>query len=337
MTKSDKPTPKKNFVQKLLATIDNFQQRHTFAAFPYALIKKYGDDDGGYQAALITYYGFLSLFPLLIVSLSIVDLTTRHNSVLRDRLLHSINDYLPIVGNQIQASVHGSGKSGIALIIGLLITLWGSKGIADAIQHAMNHIWQVPRPKRASFPKGPIKSLILVIGGGFGLVGAALLSGIATTVGHSIAFKIISIIISAAVLFVVFLLIFHVSVSGRRTFRDVFAGAIVAAIGFQILQTVGGYLITHQLKNLNGAYGQFGLVLAILFWLYLQAQVLMYAAEVNTVCVLKLWPRSLTNDPMTSADHEALRLYALKETYQPPSKEQVRVTFNHKNEEDAAA
>lgn len=326
----EKETPrgKKNFLQKILGAIDRFQQKHRVLAYPYALVKKYGDDEAGYQAALITYYGFLSLFPLLIVAVSVIDLVSQHNPELRDKLLHSINNYLPIVGNQIQSSVHGSGKSGIALVIGLLITLWGAKGVADAVQHAMNLIWQVPRPKRAGFPKAPLKSLALILGAGIGLVGAALLSGIATSVGHSLIFKLLPSLLSVLVLFGLFTFVFMFAVSGKKPFKDVLAGAIVAAIGFQILQTVGGYLITHQLHNLSGAYGQFGLVLAILFWLYLQAQVLLYAAEVNTVHALELWPRSLTQDPLTRADRHALRLYAEKEAYHSEPKEEVDVKFN---------
>lgn len=323
------PAPKpENFIQRRLRKLDSFQQHHPVFSFPYALIKKYGDDEAGYQSALITYYGFLSLFPLLIVAVSVIDLVTQHNAELRASLLHSINNYLPVVGTQIQASVHGNSKSGIALAIGLVITLWGAKGVADAVQHAMNLIWQVPRPNRAGFPKAPLKSLALVVGGGLGLVGAALLSGIATTAGHSLVFKLLPSLVSALVLFGVFIFVFRLGVSSKRSFRDVFTGAIVAAVGFQILQTLGGYLVTHQLHNLNGAYGQFGLVLAILFWLYLQAQVFLYAAEVNTVKILQLWPRSLTQKPLIEADKKAFSLYAKKEARRPTPEEKITTNFS---------
>ncbi|MEJ0072602.1 MAG: YhjD/YihY/BrkB family envelope integrity protein [Candidatus Saccharibacteria bacterium] len=143
-----------NVLARLLARIDAFQQRHRLLAIPYAVIKKYGDDEAGYQGALITYYGFLSLFPLLIVATSVIDLVSRHNDSLRTRLISGISDYFPSISSNLQTQVHGSNKTGLALIIGLLIAFYGARGIANAIQHGLDHIWQVPRPKRAGFPKG---------------------------------------------------------------------------------------------------------------------------------------------------------------------------------------
>ena len=94
------------------------------------------------------------------------------------------------------------------------------------------------------------------------------------------------------------------------------------------MQTIGAYLINHQLHNLNGLYGQFALVLAILFWIALQAQVFMYAAEVNTVRAFKVYPRSITGNPLTEADKKALTLHARKEVYRPEPQEEVEVEFD---------
>src|ERR1700755_3035289 len=94
-----------NPLERVAAVLDAFQQKHPALAFPYAVIKKYGDDEAGSQAALITYYGFLALFPLILVATSIVDIIARHNHALHSRLLADINTYFPIVGNQLQTQV----------------------------------------------------------------------------------------------------------------------------------------------------------------------------------------------------------------------------------------
>jgi len=313
-------TKSKNPIERTVGAIDRWQQRHRWAAFPFAVVKKYGDDEAGFQGALITYYGFLSLFPLLIVATSIIHIISRGNQHLQDKLFASINNYFPALGNDLQTSVHGSTKTGLALLFGLLITFYGARGIAEAVRHALNHVWEVPKQDRAGFPKGLLKNLVLIIGGGISFGVAAILSSYATaTFDHSFYLRAVPTLASFLMLFIVFTFVFRVASSAKRSWHELLPGAAIAAIGLQILQTVGGYLVTHQLHNLNGAYGRFGLVLAILFWIYLQAQVFLYAAEINTVHTLKLYPRSITQDPLTTADRKAFELYARRETYKTPT------------------
>lgn len=328
MAKSEdtsKEAKQPNTFKRLLNAIDRFQQRHVWLGFPYAVVKKYGDDEAGYEGALMTYYGFLSLFPLLIVATSVIDLISRHNDALREKLLSGVANYFPAISNQLQASVHSTGKTGLALVLGLIVTLFGARGGADALRHALNHIWQVPRVNRPGFPKGPLKSLGLVAGGGLGLLLAAVLSGIATALGHSIWLAALSTLISITLLFVTFTFLMGFGSSSKHSFSDNYIGAFIAAIGFQILQTLGFNLVKNQLHNLQGAYGQFGLVLAILFWIFLLAQVFLYAAEVNTVHILNLWPRSMTQNPPTEADKHAAKLYAKKERYFPKEQENIDI------------
>lgn len=317
----------RNLPQKIIKLVDEVQQDNKWLAVPYAVIKKYGDDETGYQGALITYYGFLSLFPLLIVATSVIHIIGRGNQQLQDKLFAGINNYFPSIGGDLQTSVHGSNKTGVALIIGLLITFYGAKGVADAIRHALNHVWEVPKQERAGFPKGLLKSLGLMVGGGLGFLIAAVLSSFATArFGHSFYFRLLPIILSYLMLLAVFTFVFRIGSSAKHGWRELLPGAALAALGNQVLQTVGGYLITHQLQHLTGVYGRFGLVLAILFWIYLQAQVFLYAAEYNSVHTLRLYPRSITSDPLTNADKRAFKLYAQRETVMAPP-EKVHVEF----------
>jgi len=312
--------------------LDRLQQKHPAFSFPFAVVKKYGDDQAGHQAALITYYGFLSLFPLLLVATSVIDLVAQHNEHLRDRLMANIAEHFPdVFANQIQSSIHTGSKTGLALIIGLLVTAYGTRGIANAVRNMLDHAWAIPKVKRSGFPKNALKSFALLLGGGLGVVFTTTLAGYATAAlsGHSFLTRVVPIVINTVLLYFILMYVFIVGPSRKKTRADVRLGALVAAVGLLILQTVGGYLITHQLQNLRGLYGQFALVLAILFWLYLQAQVLTYAIEINVVQASKLWPRSLTGKPLTAADEKAYRMYVEKEAYRPKSEEAITVSFEH--------
>lgn len=317
-----------NPIERFARAIDNWQRRRRFSAFPYAVIKKYDDDQAGHQAALITYYGFLSLFPLLIVATSIVDLIAQHNSHLRDRLLADITQYFPIVGNQLQTQVHNS-KTGLALVVGLLFALYGTRGIADVVRNVLDHAWAVPRARRSGFPTNALKSFALLLGTGLGLALTTALASYATAaLGHAFILRAVPIVINIGLLYLIFMYVFLIGSSKRRRRKDLRMGAITATIGIVLLQTLGGYLITHELHNLNGLYGQFALVLALLFWIYLQAQVFTYAVEINVVHAYKLWPRSLTGNDLTKADEKAMELYAKREAFKPKPEEEIEVQFN---------
>jgi len=296
-------------MERLAALVDKFQQRHHALAFTCAVIKKYGDDEAGHQAALLTYYGFLSLFPLLLVATSVVDFISQHNAHLRERLLTDATSYIPVVGQQLQHNI-GSSRTGLALVVGLLFALYGARGIADAVRNALDAVWGTPKRKRAGFPMRLAKSFGLLFGAGTGLLLTTALASYATAaLGRSFIFRLVPLAINAVLLYLIVMYVFLVGPSRRRPRRDLRLGAIATVIGLLILQTVGGYLITHELRNTSGAYGQFALVLTLMFWLYLLAQVFMYSVEINVVHTHRLWPRSLTGHSPTAADEKAARLH----------------------------
>jgi inner membrane protein YhjD len=297
-------------MERLAALIDKFQQRHHALAFTYAVIKKYGDDDAGHQAALLTYYGFLSLFPMLLVATSVVDFISQHNAHLRERLLGYATSYFPVVGQQLQNNI-GSSRTGLALIVGLLFAIYGARGIADAVRNSLDAVWGTPRRKRTGFPMRLIKSFSLLFGAGTGLLLTTALASYATAaLGRSFGFRLVPLAINAVLLYLIVMYVFLVGPSRRRARRDLRLGAVATVIGLLILQTAGGYLITHELHRANGVYGQFALVLTLMFWLYLLAQVFMYSVEINVVHTYRLWPRSLTGHLLTTADEKAARLHA---------------------------
>jgi membrane protein len=293
-----------NFLKRTLTSIDGYQRNHGVIGFPYAVIKKYGTDNASYQSALITYYALLSLFPLLIVFTTVVQLLFKGNQQLRVKISNSVAHYFPVIGNQLQQSVHSPAKAGLALAISLLVTFYGSRGVASAFQYALNSLWYVPRTSQPPFLKNIIRSLGILVAGGLGLIISVVLSGYTTFLGHLFIVKILATLISVIVLWATFILLFKLAIAGNKKIKNVLVGAAVAAIGLQILQIVGSALLSHEIHNFHSTYGTFALVIGLMFWLYLQAEVILYAVEVDVVKAYKLFPRSL-QPPLTEGDKVA--------------------------------
>lgn len=315
-----------NTIQALTKKIDVFQQRHMVPAFIYAVVKKYGEDEVGYQAALLTYYGFLSLFPLLLVLTTLTTLIS--DKELQHTVVHSVTDYFPVLGDQLSSHVNMLHKSGLALAIGIVFTLYGARGVADAFRHGVNHVWGVPRLRRDGFPKNMLKSFALMLIGGFGLIVASVGAGLAASAGHGWDFRLLSMVVNAFILFWLFTFLLEISLADHVTVRETKVGAITAAVGLVILQTFGGYLLARQLRNLDALYSYFAVALGLLFWLYLQAQVLYYSVEIAAVHAHRLWPRSLTEET-THTDRAALAQQAKKERMVP--EEEIHTPFKPKD------
>ncbi|HEX7146431.1 MAG TPA: YhjD/YihY/BrkB family envelope integrity protein, partial [Actinomycetota bacterium] len=138
-------------LERLLGAIDRFQQRHSLLGFPFGVVKKYGDDLGGRHAALLAHYGFLSLFPLLLVFATVLGYILDGDPELQEQLIETLADQFPVAGAQIEGSIRAIQGSGLALVVGVAGTLWGGLGITQSFQDAMNDVWNIPRRQRPSF------------------------------------------------------------------------------------------------------------------------------------------------------------------------------------------
>jgi membrane protein len=304
-----------NLVKRLMARADQLQQRHAWLAFPIATWKKFGDDQAGNLAALIAYYAFASIFPLLLVLVTVVDITLRDHPALQQRVLTSALSQYPVIGDQLRSNVHSLKATGLALIIGLVGTFLGARGVASATQNALNSAWQVPFFRRPSFPWSLLRNLGLIAIVGPAEIATIILSSIAgnghllSGAGAHIAAIAVSLVLNAGV----FWLAFRLATAAEVAASDLRLGAIIAAIAWQALQLLGGYIVGHELASNSSLYGAFGIVLGLIAWLYLQAQITLYAVELNVVRAHRLWPRSLFPPPMTPQDLSAYRLYASAE------------------------
>src|SRR5205085_10412899 len=137
--------------------------RLALAAFPFAVFKKFGDDRSRHLAALIAYYGFFSLFPLLLVFVTVVSMVIAGNPELQKRIIDSAVSQFPIVGEQIAKNVHAIKGSGLALAVGIIGALWGGLGVVQAAQNAMNGVWNVPVKDQPNFLKSRLRAVIMLV------------------------------------------------------------------------------------------------------------------------------------------------------------------------------
>jgi YihY family inner membrane protein len=295
---------------------DRFQRRHPGAGFPIAVLYKFADDDGHFLAALITYYGFLALFPLLFLLSTVLGLLLRGNPELQQQVLDSALRELPVIGPQLGTPERlGGGITG--LVVGTLVALYGGTGLGQALQHTMNTAWAVPRHRRPDPIRSRLRSLGLLCSLGLLVVGSTVLSvlgsGVATVGGGlsswlHVLLTVVSVLLNAAV----FVLGFRLTTARRLTVRQVAPGALVAAVVWQLLQTFGGVYVARVVKNATAVNAVFALVIGLLAFLYLAAVVLVLCVEIDAVRVDHLHPRALltpfTDDvDLTSGDE---RVYA---------------------------
>jgi membrane protein len=299
------------FIDDLLDGADRFQRRRPPFAFVVAVWKKFGDDRAGYLAALIAYYAFVAIFPLLLVLDTVLAIAVRHDPGLRDRLLSSALSAYPLIGEQIQHSVHPLQSTGIALAVGLIGALIGARGVAMAMQNALNEVWAVPLERRPAFPWSTLRSIGLIIVVGVGQIFTALLTGVAGGLGHVLPGALAAagtVALSFVANIGVFWLAFRLAAAREVSWRALRLGAVISAAFWQILLLLGGLIVAHLLEHSSALYGVFGVVLGMLAWLYLQAQVTLYALEADTVRAWRLWPRGL-RPPPTEQDKHAVERY----------------------------
>ena len=281
-------------VRRITAWLDEFQQRRAWLAFPVAVLKKFSEDQGGNLSALIAYYAFLSLFPLLLLLVTVLGLVLRNNPDLQQRVLHSALSDFPVIGGQLKSNIHSLNRSGVGLLVGLAGSLLGALGLASALQNACNTVWGVPRDRRPTFSARYLRSTGLVLTLGLGVLAGTVAAGVGQSASVApLAARVLVLALSLVLNVGVFLLAFRLCTAAEVPTWELRFGALAAALVWQVLQVTGGYLVAHELRHASPVYGTFATVLALLAWLYIQARVVVLALESDAVRAKGLWPRRL--------------------------------------------
>jgi uncharacterized BrkB/YihY/UPF0761 family membrane protein len=301
---------------------DRFQQSQGWIALPMAVLKKYADDQAGTLAALVAYYAFLSLFPLLLVFTTILGFVLQGNPGAQRAVEDSVLGQFPVIGEQIGA--HALSGHAAALVVGLAASVFGGLGVTQAMHNAFDRIWAVPFKDRPDFLISRLRGLLLLLCLGLLFIVSTGLSGLITGLGGPLV-KFGGIAVALLVNFTIFLAAFRFLTAATVPTRCLWIGVSFASAFWEMLQLVGGVYINHVYRHFSSTYAQFALVIALIVWLHLGAQVTVYAAEVNVVVARRLYPRSLFGPPEGPADEHTLRdLAKVEERHET---EQVDVRF----------
>jgi YihY family inner membrane protein len=318
--------------------LDEFQRRHLVVGFPIAVFYKFMDDQGSYLAAVVTYYAFVAIFPLLLIASSILGFVLQGNPRLSDQLLTSALRQFPIVGTEL-GKPKGLQGSTSAVVFGTLAALYGTLGLGQAAQNAVNVVWAVPRNSRLNPVLSRVSSLLLLAFAGLTVLAVTVLTSFASHVdvlGKNVDREVGWLLTLGSVTMnaLVLAAMMRLATTQRQSFRSSLPGAVVVAVLWQLLQTLGGAYVSRVVARVSDLGAVFAIVLGLLALLYVASVMAVVGLEVNVVLARRLYPRALLTPftdavELTEADRRAYVDYAKAQRHK--SFQRVRVTFRRRH------
>ncbi len=310
---------------RVIAWADRLQREHGMLGFPYAVVKKYGDDEGGRQAALITYYGFLSIFPLLLLGVAVLSRVLADHADLRRRLTAEIVP--PALRPTIEHSLATLPTSTIPFVIGLVGLLLSGTGVVFSAYQTLNHVAAVPHRRRLSYFARYVRVFAVLATVMLGALAVGTLTVVATALpGQPGVQRAAAVLGSALVAFAVLLLGAKLLLARPAPVRVLWPGAVLGAAAVTVVLNLGAPLLARLVTKAGPVYGSFATVAGMFALLYLIGQALVYAAEVAAVRYARLWPRALDLNRPTAADARALSLLAREQERIPAARVEFHLT-----------
>lgn len=309
--------------RRLLARMDRFQQGRPWLALPVAVARKMGNDQGGSLAALIAHYGLLSLFPLILVFSAILGFVVGADPGLRTQVIRTTEHSFPALSGYISTNTKGSS---VAAGAGGVVALWAGLGVTRATERAMNTIWDIPMAERPNLWWSRLRGIAMLAVLGIAFLVSTGLASLQQTGGVLAApTAVLSVLGPLALNLGLYLVAFQVLTNRRLRWRTMVPGAVLGAVGWTALQSIGAFYTRHELAHASKLYGTLGWVVGLLAWIYLGAMLTLYAAELNVVLAHRLWPRSLLAGSKTDADRRALVMMA--QAHERVAGEVISVSF----------
>ncbi|WP_445258680.1 YihY/virulence factor BrkB family protein [Nocardioides aurantiacus] len=316
----------------MVRAADDAQRRFPGLGFPLAVVYKYFDDQGPYLAAIITYYTFVAVFPLLLLGTSILGFVLQGDPSLRQAALDSTLRQFPIVGDQL-GRPEGLQGSVTAVVTGGLIALYGSLGLGTAIQNAMNVAWSVPRNSRPNPFLLRLKSLFLLLIAGMAVLAITAVSVLGQQLLSDAGIPMSRLLVSLATVALIggiLTVLFRLATAREHPWYYAAPGGFFVAVLWQLLQVLSTAYVNRVLVETSSMNQTFGLVLGLIGLIFLAAVIAVLGMELNVVLVRRLWPRALLTPftdsvELTEADRKAYTSYARAQRHK--GFEQVDVVF----------
>jgi YihY family inner membrane protein len=306
-----------NRVERALRQADAAQRRFGPTAFLFGVIKKYGDDNAGVLVSNLAYAAFVSIFPLLLILVTVLVSIAAHDPSLRAQVIRGATSEFPLIGHQLASNIHSLKRAtAVSLTIGLLLLVWGVTRLAQAGLFTMEQVWNLPGPDRPGYVPRLVRSVLFLGLLAVGVVVSTLLGGLITYGQHALGFRLLAQLLAALANVGLYIAGFRVLTPKAVQSRRLLPGAVAGGLFWTLLQALGAYLVHRYLRS-DSVYGIFATVLGLLAWIYLGVEGMVYSAEVNTVLAARLWPRAMVQPPLTDADRASMARQALQNRRRP--------------------
>lgn len=277
------------------------------------VVSEFATDNCHHLAAAISYYLLFSLFPLALAITSVIGFILR-SQALEAQVIEGIGNFLPVSGdfiaNTIQGVVRARGVTGIAATIGLI---WAGTSVFNVVRKSLNTAWCIRQPRHFFLER--LLELSMLVGASLILFGWVLLTAIlrvtrgldlpvfgSILAGSDFFWDFVVACASTAIAFVVFLLLYKFIPNTDVRWKDIWLGALAAAVSFEVIKTAFVWFVSN-FSQYNLVYGSVGTVIALLVWTYLSAVTFLFWAKVTSVYARRrcLLPTVVS----TSADSKA--------------------------------
>lgn len=278
------------------ARVDSLQRQHAVLGFPYAVARKYADDQAAREAALITYYGFLSLFPALLLAVTVVSRFLAEQPELLSELVDAIVP--PSLQPDVEDAVASLPTSTAALAVGLAGLLVTGAGVMVSAGHTVNHVADVPFRLRFRLVSRYLRAfavLALVLAG-------AVAAGTPSVLGVAVPLQVAT---SLLVVCAVLLLGARLLLARPAPVRALWPAAVVGAVAVTLTVSLGAAVLPGLVRRAGAVYGSFATAAGAFALLYVLSQALVIAAELAAVRHARLWPRGVDRERPTDADLRA--------------------------------
>ena len=306
---------------RLVDRVDRLQRSQPALGFPWAVVKRYIEDRGNWLGALISYYGFFSLYPLLVAFTTIATWLFNDRPQTLQRILASVWSKVPFASEELATQVSEqvddlSGQGWIA-VVSLLVSLWGAIGVVRVLQDAVNTMWGVPRYRRPHYVGKVARGALMLTLLGVGFIGSAVVAGVTLAVDLPVVATIGAAVGNIALNGLVALAIYRLVLGRSVPFADLLPGAVIMGIGTWGLTLIGGLYVQRVIARMTSVFGPFASTIGLLAYVSLLIQIFVFATEVNVVRAKRLWPRSLTEE-LGEPDLRAIELSMEREALFAP-------------------
>ncbi|HEV7453338.1 MAG TPA: YihY/virulence factor BrkB family protein [Pseudonocardiaceae bacterium] len=309
-------------VRGTLQWLDRYQQRHPALGVPIAVVRKFVEDQSTILASAIAFWAFFSVFPLLLVFVTLLGYFLPPN--LQGDVLSRVAAFVPLLSTDTIGHLSGQWWT---LLLGIFSALWSGSFVVTTTQAAFNSVWELPYAQRPAFGAQIGRSLVALSAIGITLVGGTVISSYITGTKFGVVGGLAGYLIPVALDVGLFIVAFRLLTDREVSTRDVLPGALLSGVVFWLLQQLSSLIISRYLHTAERAYGNFATVITMLWWFYLGSIVTLFGAQLNVVLKERLHPRGLVDSPATEADYRAYDAYAKERTYHHD--EGVHTEFPH--------